>query len=133
MNENQTETVTAPAVDPLFVHLMQQHRRGDCLADMSAALREVNKAVKQTGKAASLTLKIRVSPMGSTKSAVEVSDEIKTSLPKMPQGTSLFFAGVDGALLKDDPNQQHLDLRQVTGGAQDGAIEIRKVTATTTV
>jgi hypothetical protein len=130
---NQNQDLAAPAVDPLFVHLMQQHRKGDCLADMSAALREVNKVVQLTGKPASVTLKIKVAPLGSVKGAVTVADDIKTSLPKQDKGASMFYANGDGTLLRDDPNQQHLDLRTVNGGAQDGAIEIRKLTDTTTV
>jgi hypothetical protein len=118
-----------PTIDPAFLQLMQQHRGGECLGDLSAALREVNKAVQLTGKGGSVTLKIKIAPAQNINGAVAVEDDIKTTLPSPQKGGSLFYADENGTLLREDPKQLHMELRQVTGGPADGAIELRKVEA----
>lgn len=129
MNTTTPTKEEAPPIDPAFLQLMQQHRRGNCLCELSESLRELNKQVQLTGKGGSLTLKISVTPATSLKGAVTVRDEIRITAPKTDKGGSLFYASADGALLRDDPNQQHLELRTVQGGPTDGAVELRKVEA----
>ncbi len=124
-----SEIQAAPGIDPAFLQLLQQHRRGDCLSDLSAAMREASKATQLTGKASTVTLKIKLAPTSSIKGAISVCDDIKVTLPKEDKGGSLFYGAEDGSLLRDDPKQQHLELKTVTGGAKDGAIELRKVEA----
>jgi hypothetical protein len=121
------QTAIEPDVDPAFLRLMQVHRRGDCLDELGQALREVSKTAQLTGKAATLTLKIKVAPTSTVKGAVSVTDEIKLTLPKMDKGGSLFYSDENGALLRDDPKQGHLELKTVTGGPRDGAVELKKV------
>lgn len=127
-SQSHTTTVLAPVrVDPAFLSLLQQHRRGDCLDELGVALRELNTAVQLTGKGGTLTLTIAVKPNSGVRGAVQIKDKIKATLPKIEADASLFYVNKDGALQRDDPNQTHLDLRVVQGGPDDGGTELRRV------
>jgi hypothetical protein len=120
--------VLAPAVvDKAFLELLTQHRRGECLDELSQGLRELNAAVELTGKGGIITLRIAIKPNGGIKRAVQIKDDIKLTLPKLDKGASLFYVNKDGALQREDPDQTHLDLRVVKGGPNDGSVELRRI------
>jgi hypothetical protein len=117
----------APAIDGAFLQLLQQHRGGECLHEVSQGLRELTKAVQITGKGGVLTFKLAMKPASGIRGAVAVADDVSVKLPKLPKDGSLFYANAEGRLMRDDPNQTTLDLKVVKGGPDDGAIELRKV------
>lgn len=129
--ETKTEAKSLPVpvaqVDPAFLELLKQHRRGDCLDELGQGIRELNAAVQLTGKGGTLTLTIGVKPNGGVRGAVQVKDKIKVSAPKIEADASLFYVTPEGALQRDDPNQVHLDLRVVSGGANDGKVELKRI------
>ena len=45
--------------------------------------------------------------------ALDVMDNIAVKLPKRPEGRSIFFASGDGGLVRQDPRQPDLPLRDV--------------------
>lgn len=118
---------TAATVDTAFLDLLTLQRRGNCMDELSQALRELNAAVQLTGKGGKITLTIGVKPNQGIAAAVQIRDEIKVTLPKIDKGCSLFYINGTGALQKDDPDQTHLDLKIVNTGPKDGAVELRRV------
>lgn len=82
------------------------------LYDLSEAVAECADRAKHTGKMATLSLNIKFKPKGLDQ--MEIEDAIKTSLPDFPRAATLMFVGTEGELLKDDPKQRKLNLRDVT-------------------
>lgn len=118
MNEN---TNTGPNIDSAFLNTLQMMRGGQVITDLSEALREVTTAVKREGKPGMLTLTLTFSPAGYS-GALDYVEDIKTKLPKPVRKSTLAFVTEDGALQRNDPNQQELPLRAIEGGAVDVAM-----------
>lgn len=117
----------SPAIDASLLALLQQHRHGECLHEASTALRELTKAVQLTGKGGVVTIRFAMKPASGIRGAVAVADDVSVKLPKPPKDGSLFYANKDGRLMRDDPNQQVMDLRTVESGPNEGDLELRKI------
>lgn len=114
-----TNAVAAPAIDGAFLALLQKHRKGGAITEASDLLRELNEAVQLTGKAGSLSLKLTVSPATRGQGAVVVVDELKLKKPEVDRDNgSIFFVDAQNNLVREDPNQQKLDLQPMDGGKQ---------------
>lgn len=87
-------------------------RRGGALTDLDGALAEVVKAVVATGKTGKVTLTLDIKQLGRG-GALTVTDTISTKVPKLPVPDTVFFATDDGELVKEDPKQPKLPLREV--------------------
>lgn len=116
----------APAIDGAFLAMLQNHRRGEVLSDLAEGLRDVTDAVRETGKGGKLILEIKIRPAAKG-GAMVVEDVVKTSLPKTEAEGSIFFADSDGNLLREDPNQKTLPLREIQGGAAEHTEPLRTV------
>jgi hypothetical protein len=94
-------------------------RNGRTMAELSDQLAEVIEAVRRTGKAGQLTLRLMVKPMSKGKTDEEVQplaleDSISTKLPQLERGVTLFFSDAGGGLERNDPRQMSLhDLKKV--------------------
>lgn len=123
----KTNAVANPAIDGAFLAMMQQHRKGASLTDLSDAIRQVTEAVQLTGRPGSVTFKVSIRP-ASKGGAMVVEDDISTKLPKSDKEGSIFFADDKHNLLREDPNQAVLPLRSIEGGAGEQKPEaLRKV------
>jgi hypothetical protein len=104
--------------------VLRDIRKGRAVEMLSEELAEVTRGVLENQKAGELTIKLKVSPQGKGDNAVVMS---LTSTKKVPQAKlpdALFFADLDGDLLRDDPTQQRLfaDSEKATGrGAAAGS------------
>jgi hypothetical protein len=108
-------------VNVAFLTLLQQHRSGAALSDLSDALRQVTQAVFEQGKPGTITLKLTVQPATKTAGAMVVQDDIAFKLPKPEPEGSIFFADRESwQLLRDNPNQLALSLKTVDGMASHG-------------
>lgn len=67
------------------------------------------KAVVDTGKAGSITLKVTVRP--STAGAMAVKPEVRVTMPKGLPAEALLWPTPEGDLVADDPRQEKLELR----------------------
>jgi len=107
-----------------FQTTIQEHRSGDALSELSDALQEITRAVRNTGKPGTLKLTLKITPAskGSGR-AVIVSDDISIKLPQLDNESSIFFATDDGALSRNDPDQRTLKLEVVTGGTKDEPLQ----------
>lgn len=79
---------------------------------VTATLAEVTQAVIQSRKSGGLTLTLKVRPNGET--SVFISGDVKAKVPQKTHAEALFFTTVDGDLVRDDPRQEKLPLREVT-------------------
>ncbi len=93
--------------------MLRDHRNGVTLDEMSDALQDLVEAVTEEGKGGKLTVTISVKPMGRDSGALEVACDIKSAPPKKTLGTSVFFASPENNLVRQDPRQQTLELREI--------------------
>ena len=94
--KNQNEN-PEPPIDGAFLAILQQHRRGLALSDLSAGLRAVAEAAQPTGRPGTLTAKVTVTPASKGASgALVIEDDIIVKLPKADRQGSIFFSDEEG-------------------------------------
>ena len=91
-----------------FTDVLRDIRRGKVVDAASEELAEVVRAVLDTEKAGELTLKLKVKPQGKGDNAVIVSAELKAKRPQADLPDALFFADLEGDLLREDPSQSRM-------------------------
>jgi hypothetical protein len=103
-----------PQLKP-FGQFLHEQRSGLLHDELSETLAELVTACVETGKKGTLTLKVDVKP---TKDGVTLllTDDVKTTLPKHDAKPALFFYDEHGNLLRKDPRQMDLDLKELPGG-----------------
>jgi hypothetical protein len=94
-----------------FENVLRHQRKGKCLHELSEKIQQAVLEVRALGKPASVTLTLQISPFGD--GAVSVLDEIKTKLPAANKVSSVFYSTDEGALVRQDPNQQEMKLTAV--------------------
>lgn len=78
------------------------------------ALAQVVQAVRTTRKKGQVTLVIDVSMLDQrSEDSVAIQASVKQKVPQLPSPKTVMFSTHDGDLLRDDPDQQTLELRQV--------------------
>ncbi len=91
---------------------------GTTNAALSADLAELLRTVQTTGRAGSLTLKVKVAPATRTNSGsvdkVTITADRKLELPKPEQASDFFWLTEDGETSRNHPRQQELQLRDVS-------------------
>lgn len=123
MNTKDTPQTQAPEtqLDGAALRMLQNHRSGEVLSDLSEAIREIAQAVSLTGKPGSVTLKLILKPASRASNALVVEDEIRKTSPKTERHGSVFFTDKEFNLLRDNPAQLSMDLKVVEGGASESA------------
>lgn len=115
---------TGPIVRPFTEFLLQQ-AYGATHEELSQGLHTLLEAVRDNGKAGSLTLTIKVSPVGrGDERQVIVTDAVVVKKPAGKRPESFFFLDDDGNLTRKDPRQPELPLRDV---ARPAAAEAKAV------
>ena len=106
-----TEQHARPFVD----FLAQQGRAHE---ELTEGLHEVIAAVKETGKAGSVSVTIKVEPDKKASGVFRISDSVAVKVPVHDRGTRIYFADESGNLTRSDPNQPELEgLRDVSAPA----------------
>ena len=94
-----------------FLEVIGEMRSGDVIPELDEALTELLQSVRDTGKKGNLTLTLTVNPAGRGKiETVLLEDEIKTKLPELPKGGTIFFATEENELRREDPRQMQLEM-----------------------
>lgn len=104
-----------------FADVLRDLGGGDTYDELTARLAEVVEAVTATRKMGEISIKLKIKANGD--SGVIVADEIKSKVPEATRGDTVFFVTSGGSLVRQDPRQQDLPLRQVAGaipGASNG-------------
>ncbi len=97
-----------------FTDTLRDLRRGHTLEELGEALNTVVAAVRKTGKAGAITLKLTVSPASKGDiDQVRISDVLTTKVPELDRASTIFFATVENNLQRTDPRQQELKLTNV--------------------
>jgi hypothetical protein len=97
-----------------FFETLRELRMGRTLEDLSDELAKALVAVKSTGKAATLTLKLKIKPPKSgVVSYVTIEDDIDTKIPKLDRGDTVFYPTADNGLSRHDPAQSQLPFGKV--------------------
>lgn len=77
--------------------------------EATEALNDLVHATTETGKAGSLTLTIKMKPIGGKAGQMELDTDVKTKLPAPTKGRTILFTTPDNNLQRSDPRQQTLD------------------------
>jgi hypothetical protein len=101
---------TAERVRMRFSEWLQEHRKGHVDYEASEALQKVVEAVRETGKAGEVTVRIKVQPFKGDRNRMIVTDEIKAKAPDPDREAAIWYAAEGGKLQREDPRQQRLDL-----------------------
>jgi hypothetical protein len=97
-----------------FSDFLREHRSGQTHDSISAKLQELVDTVVEQDRAGSLTIKISLKPRGrGDEGAYDVTVDTTLSLPKPPPLQSILYATPDGNLVRANPHQQDLDLREI--------------------
>lgn len=107
-----------------FTDVLGELEGGDVLQDLTAALYDVVRAVMDVRKPGGIKIAIKVTPTG--KGSVELDTKFEVVEPKHDRSSTTFFVANDGSLLRNDPNQPRLPLREVM---DEKTGEIREVRA----
>lgn len=89
-----------------FFQTLPEIRGGVLQEELTDAMRKVVCAVGNTNKPGVITLKLTFKPGSS--GSIEVLDELKTKVPELSKGSSLFFATPENYLVRDNPRQDNL-------------------------
>ena len=79
--------------------------------EASDVLAELTDAVLMTRKGGTITITLGVKPNG--ENSVLVAGKVKATIPQESAPESVFFATAGGNLMRDDPRQPRLPLREV--------------------
>ncbi len=88
--------------------------KGTLNEEATEELADLIKAVRLTGKKGTITVKLDVSMLDkSSEDAMRISGDVKCKKPVPDTPVTVMFSTGDGDLLRDDPEQMALNLRQV--------------------
>jgi hypothetical protein len=97
-----------------FLETLRELRAGRTLEDLATNVAEIVTAVRATGKSGELTLKLKFKPpKAGGASYLMVEDSIKSSVPKLDHGDTVFFHVAGGGLTRQDPSQIEMSLRSI--------------------
>lgn len=77
--------------------------------EATEALNDLVHATTETGKAGSITLTIKMKPIGGKAGQMELDTDVKAKLPTPTKGRTILFTTPDNNLQRTDPRQQTLD------------------------
>lgn len=105
-----------------FALQLNELNEGTVHSALTSDLNELLRTVQNTGRAGSLTLKIKVIPAvradGGTTDRVNITADRKLELPKSQMPSDFFYLTDDGETTRNHPRQQSLELREVASPAQ---------------
>jgi hypothetical protein len=105
-----------------FTDTLGEIEGGIFLRELTAQFYDVVRACMDTRKAGAIKLAIKVSPTG--KGSVELDAKMDASVPEHDRPSTTFFVTPEGTLMRDDPRQPRLPLRQVETTSND-PIQVR--------
>lgn len=103
---------------------------GSTAAALTADLAELLATVQRTGRAGSLTLKLKVAPATRNQSSgsvdkVNLTAERKLELPKPEAPTDFYWLTDDAELSRNHPRQHSLELRDVAGSGVVSSTDLK--------
>lgn len=108
-----------------FAAVLQDIEHGTLADQLAIDVQQLVKAVRDLGRKGTLTLKVEVAPRKGG-NALNVTARRDLKLPQEEPVESVFFTDKSGNLLRDDPRQMALPLRQVERPAPAADTELRR-------
>ena len=99
------------ASDTSFKQTLALLRHGAAEDEANELLTQCLQATNDTGKQSTLTIKLTIKPNGY--GVVKVLEDIKATVPKYDREATVLFTDKNNQLVREDPRQQRLDLRQL--------------------
>ncbi|MEC5321197.1 hypothetical protein VSX61_20030 [Brenneria populi subsp. brevivirga] len=100
--------------------------KGTLDAELTEALADVIKAVRETRKKGSVTLTLNLAMLDSrTENTLKITPDIKFSIPKLEMADTIMFSTADGDLLRDDPDQIQMDLKVINAKSNAAPIKLQ--------
>lgn len=96
----------------MFQDFLRQHRNGATHDELTDALRVLTLAVAEERRGGKIVLTLTVKPLGKG-DGVEVACVVKCSPPEPIAGVSIFYPTVEGDLVRQDPRQQSMELKEI--------------------
>lgn len=93
-----------------FTDVIGELEGGDLLRQLTEKLYEVSRAVRETRKEGGIALAVKISPTGRS---FIVDAKITAKVPEHDRPSTTFFMTDEGTLMRNDPNQPRLPLREV--------------------
>lgn len=101
-----------------FAAFIQEQRNGGLHGELSHELAALVTAVQETQKPGTLTLTVKVQP-NKDGVTMTVTDKVSAKIPEGDRGAAIFFIQGDGNLVRRDPRQLEMPLREVERPAAD--------------
>lgn len=92
-----------------FVAWLRDQNAGKTHTELTDALHDVVAAVRETGKAGTITFTVKVSPFKGQTDTLVVEDKVTTKIPAHDRKTALWFPDDNNALRRTDPRQARID------------------------
>jgi len=102
------EVIDGPQIRP-FAELLTLLDHGAAHAEASRVLHDLSNAVRDTGKAGNMTIRVELKPLKGSTSQLVVSAQVGSKLPKSEPAAAVFFIDDDGNLTRNDPKQLSID------------------------
>lgn len=109
----------------MFLKTLQGVRQGAVIDELNQKLYDLGLAVRSTGRAGELVLKLKLAPIDQSGLTLHIEDTVVVKEPKLSKGKTVFFVTDDGQLVRNDPRQKSLELRQVP--APEAPQEMRSI------
>lgn len=103
-----------------FLTVLQSQRYGELMDEASEAITQVTEAVRRTGKAGSITIKLVMKPLAGAK--VALVDKVVSVIPKEQPDFNTYFVGENNELSRNDPRQKEFELTAVDGGKKEESL-----------
>lgn len=92
----------------LFTDFLREIRKGRIVDEASEVLAELVKAVDQTNKPGSMTVKITVKPAKDGGWEKVIVPDVQASIPRKDLPDAIFFSNPEGHLVREDPSQREM-------------------------
>lgn len=107
------KTETNPVPNNTFSTVLSNLREGELLNELSAGLQTLTMAVKEHTKQGKIILDLNISPANGDASALLIVGTVTVKAPKGKRPSSIFYSTDEGILMRNDPNQREMELREL--------------------
>lgn len=112
---------------PIF-DVLSQIKGGAAIHDAAKDLNELVRAVKETNKPGTITIKLTVEPDKTDSTVVTIQPDVTLKLPKKPRAKGIFYVDEKTYdLTREDPRQLELLKEREAERAQSGVASLSQV------
>jgi ribosomal protein S28E/S33 len=100
--------------------------KGTLDKELTEALAEVIKMVRETGKKGAVTLTLNCQMLNTRdENTMKITPNVKKSIPELDRADTIMFSTADGDLMRDDPSQVQMDLTVINTGSAAAPIKLQ--------